>query len=217
MSGTTTAENAACARVNAQLTKAAELKAQDMFNQQYWSHTAPDGTTPWQWFGKVGYAYAEAGENLAKNFTTSDSVLSAWLQSPTHRANVLKAAYTEVGFATMSGTLNGQAASIVVALYGTPPAAALQGSSADVSKTGQQLSLMARFGIGLQSLTPAAVGSIVILLVGANITLAAHLYRRKLPLALRKSWYKHHGLYKAVGFASLALLIVFTYGSGAQL
>lgn len=168
-------------------------------------------------FGKVGYAYAEAGENLAKNFTTSDSVLSAWLQSPTHRANVLKAAYTEVGFATMSGTLNGQAASIVVALYGTPPAAALQGSSADVSKTGQQLSLMARFGIGLQSLTPAAVGSIVILLVGANITLAAHLYRRKLPLALRKSWYKHHGLYKAVGFASLALLIVFTYGSGAQL
>lgn len=204
--------------INAKLTQAAELKAQDMFAKQYWAHTAPDGTTPWHWFGEVGYSYAEAGENLAKNFSASGSVITAWLQSPTHRANLLKASYTDVGFAVMSGALDGQEATVVVALYGTPAETVVQGlnTTTQTSTTSEPLSVMARLGVGLQSLTPAAIASVVVLLVAANIALVAHLYRRKLPKPLRQSWYRHHGLYKAIGFTTLAVMVILMYGSVGQ-
>lgn len=206
-------------RLNKELIAAAELKANDMFKQQYWAHTAPDGTTPWHWFGEVGYSYADAGENLAKNFTTSDSVLAAWLQSPTHRANVLKDVYNDVGFAVASGTLDGKATTIVVALYGTPATAAVQGQKTHVSTslTDQPIRPLTQFGIGLMSLTPAAIGGLVLLLLGANIALIAHIYRQKLPVAKRRTWYKHHGVYKTAGFVSLAVIMIMMYGSGGQL
>ena len=204
---------------NAQLAEAAKLKVRNMFDKQYWAHTAPDGTAPWHWFGKVGYAYADAGENLAKNFTTSDSTVSAWLASPTHRANVLKPEYQDVGFAVMSGMLGDKPTTLIVALYGTPDQATVQGAahSETVSGIDMSLSIMARIGLGLQALTPAAISSIVVLAIAANIALVAHIYRRKLPLALRRSWYRHHGIYKAVGFASLAIIIVFAYGGVGQI
>ena len=204
---------------NAQLAEAAKLKVRNMFDKQYWAHTAPDGTAPWHWFGKVGYAYADAGENLAKNFTTSDSTVSAWLASPTHRANVLKPEYQDVGFAVMSGMLGDKPTTLIVALYGTPDQATVQGAAhtETVSGIDMSLSIMARIGLGLQALTPAAISSIVVLAIAANIALVAHIYRRKLPLALRRSWYRHHGMYKAVGFVSLAIIIVFAYGGVGQI
>lgn len=202
--------------MNQKLTDAAQLKVKDMFENQYWAHTSPSGVTPWTWFEKVSYSYSEAGENLAKNFSNSDGVITAWLQSPTHRANMLKAAFTEVGFASMAGTLEGRSTSIVVALYGAPATQAVEGATEE-SRTGQSVSLVARLGLGLQSLTPAAVGSVIILLFGANVAFVAHLYRRKLPQPLRRSWYRHHGLYKAVGFVSLAIILLFAYGSAGQL
>ena len=205
--------------INAQLAEAARLKVRNMFDEQYWAHTAPDGTTPWHWFGQAGYAYADAGENLAKNFTTSDSTVSAWLASPTHRANVLKTEYQDVGFAVMSGMLGDKPTTLIVALYGTPDQATVQGAAhtETVSGIDMSLSIMARIGLGLQALTPAAISSIVVLAIAANIALVAHIYRRKLPLALRRSWYRHHGIYKAVGFASLAIIIVFAYGGAGQI
>jgi uncharacterized protein YkwD len=202
--------------LNQELTKAAQLKVEDMFTNQYWAHTSPSGVTPWQWFGKVGYSYSDAGENLAKNFSTSDGVIAAWLQSPTHRANMLKAGFKEVGFASKTGVLEGHATSIVVAMYGAPAEHAVQGATQE-SQTGQPVSFVARLGLGLQSLTPAAVGSIILLLIGANIALVAHFYRKRLPLVLRRGWYRHHGVYKAVGFISLAVVVLFMYGSGGQL
>lgn len=204
--------------INEYLSEAARLKVQDMFTQQYWAHTAPDGTTPWHWFGQVKYVYADAGENLAKNFTTSDSAVAAWMASPTHRANILKANYQDVGFATMSGSLEGKQVTLVVALYGTPDLAAVQGvARTEASDINLPISVMARIGLGLQSLTPAAISSIVLLAVAANVALVAHIYRRKLPLGLRRSWYRHHGAYKALGFVSLAVVIVFAYGGVGQI
>ncbi len=203
--------------LNTALSRAAQLKAEDMLTHQYWSHTSPSGVTPWDWFGKVGYSYSEAGENLAKNFTTSDAVIGAWLQSPTHRDNMLKGVFTDVGFTVATGILDGRTTSVVVALYGTPAEQAVRGVTEESGITGQPLSFVARLGLGLQSLTPVAVGSIAILLVGANIALIAHFYRKKLPARLRRSWYKHHGIYKAVGFTTLALILLVAYGSGGQL
>ncbi len=204
--------------INAKLSDAANRKVHNMFDQQYWAHTAPDGTTPWHWFGEVGYVYADAGENLAKNFTTDDSTVAAWLASPTHRANVLKPQYTEVGFAVMSGTLGGKPTTLIVALYGKPDTAMVQGAaSTQSSDINMPVSVMAQIGLGLQALTPAAIASIVVLAVAANIAFIAHMYRRKLPLALRRSWYRHHGMYKAIGFTGLAIVIVFAYGGVGQI
>lgn len=205
--------------MNAELNKAAELKVKNMFDKQYWAHTAPDGTTPWHWFGVVGYSYDSAGENLAKDFSTDSSTVAAWMASPSHRANILNASYQDVGFAVMDSTLDGHPTTLIVALYGSPETVAVRGAtvSRDVSNIDEPMSLMARLGVGLQSMTPAAVGSVIVLLVATIVALAAHVYRKKLPAHLRRSWYRHHGIYKAIGFASIALIIIFAYGSAGQI
>lgn len=204
-------------KLSDQLVQAANLKANDMYRQQYWAHTAPDGTTPWQWFAAVDYSYAEAGENLAKNFTSSAGVVSAWMNSKTHRENVVKEDYRDVGFAVVDGKLQGRNTSLVVALYGMPSASVIQGAATQAPKLDQPLSLVARLGLGVQSLTPAAIGSLILLLGSASIAMATYINRKKLPLALQRSWYKHHGFYKTVGFVSLAVLLILSYGSAGQI
>lgn len=199
-----------------QLSSAAFLKAQDMLKQQYWAHTAPDGTTPWQWFAKVGYNYAYAGENLAKNFTTTDATVAAWMASAHHRENILNTHYTDVGFAVVDGVLNGEHTTLVVALYGQPASmvAGVMSAPNAVAAEGQQLSFVARLGVALQTMSPAVLGSIIILLFGAFVALGAHVYRRQLPPALKRSWRYHHGLYKAIGLTSVIIMIVTLYSGG---
>lgn len=105
---------------NEKLATAAYQKAQDMFAKNYWAHFAPDGKTPWDFILNSGYNYQYAGENLAKNFLFSDSVVSAWMDSPTHRENILKSNYTDVGFAIVNGVLNGEETTLVVQMFGKP-------------------------------------------------------------------------------------------------
>lgn len=102
------------------LSQAAAKKAQDMFAKNYWAHYAPDGVTPWDFILQAGYQYEYAGENLAKNFLFSDGVISAWMNSPSHRDNILRQDYTEVGFAVVNGTLNGEPTTLVVQMFGKP-------------------------------------------------------------------------------------------------
>jgi len=66
-----------------------------------------------------GYTYALAGENLAKNFTDSGGVVNAWMASPTHRDNILKSGYRDVGFAIVNGVLNGEETTLVVQMFGS--------------------------------------------------------------------------------------------------
>lgn len=76
--------------LNGQLNQAALAKAQHMFANNYWAHNAPDGTTPWSFISNAGFTYSIAGENLAKNFSTSAGVVDGWMNSPGHRDNILK-------------------------------------------------------------------------------------------------------------------------------
>ncbi len=105
-------------QTNDLLMQAAAAKANDVFAKNYWAHYAPDGTSPWFFFQQAGYQYVFAGENLAKDFTDSQSVVNAWMNSPTHRDNILKADYQEIGFAIMEGTLQDQPTVLVVQLFG---------------------------------------------------------------------------------------------------
>lgn len=204
-------------QLDEKLTQAAYLKAQDMFNRQYWAHDAPDGTQPWKWLGDVGYNYAEAGENLAKGFRSDNAAVTAWLHSPEHRSNVLKQSYTQVGFASMDGTLNGKPTNVVVALYGTPaeePVVAGTQTAAVQAASTSSMSLIARLGYAIRNLTPAALGSVALLIFVAAVALLTHAYRKKMPKQLRQSWHSHHGLYKAVGMTSFALIIISLYNGG---
>lgn len=104
---------------NGALGTSALLKAQDMCNKDYWSHVAPDGATGWLFMAQAGYPYVAAGENLAKNFTTDSGVVSGWMASPTHRANILSGSYAEIGVASLDCELLGQITTVVVAHYGS--------------------------------------------------------------------------------------------------
>jgi len=104
---------------NEQLDQAAYLKAQNMIQEQYFNHTSPSGVNPWYWFSKAGYDYKYAGENLAIGFFDSREVYDAWLNSPSHRENLLNPAYKEIGMAVMDGFGNNNT-TIVVQLFGTP-------------------------------------------------------------------------------------------------
>ncbi|MBI2030117.1 hypothetical protein HYT05_00680 [Candidatus Kaiserbacteria bacterium] len=110
-------------KVNPVLVAAAQAKADDMAAKGYFAHTAPDGTDPWHWFEKVGYEYAYAGENLAIDFSDSLDVERAWMNSPTHRENILNEHFTEIGIAVAVGMYQGRMTTFVVQAFGTPKGA----------------------------------------------------------------------------------------------
>lgn len=106
-------------RYNGLLARAAQNKAQDMLSNNYWAHYRPsDGKAPWSFITESGYKYEYAGENLAQGFMFSDGVVQAWMQSPTHAANIVRPEYNEVGFAVMNGILNGEEITLVVQMFG---------------------------------------------------------------------------------------------------
>ena len=106
--------------LNSQLTQAALMKAADMFTFNYWAHTNPQGKEPWDFIKAAGYRYQFAGENLARDFGDTDSLVEAWLASPTHRENILNPRYQETGIAVVNGTLQGIETTLVVHFFGTP-------------------------------------------------------------------------------------------------
>ena len=105
---------------NAQLDAAAQAKAADMAAKGYFSHVGPDGKEPWAWVTGAGYSYQDAGENLAVRFADSSDVVKAWMASPTHRANIVKPVYTNIGVGVAQGMYQGQPATFVVQYFGTP-------------------------------------------------------------------------------------------------
>jgi len=88
---------------NEKLNQAARLKAENMVQNNYFNHTSPTGVSPWFWFKQVGYNYKYAGENLAVGFYESEEVYNAWLNSPSHKENILNPNYTEIGTAVVRG------------------------------------------------------------------------------------------------------------------
>ncbi len=104
--------------LNMTLSQAAAAKAQDMFANNYWAHNSPQGKTPWNFIQAAGYKYTVAGENLAKNFATSQGVIDAWMASPTHKENIVKPGYRDVGFAIVNGVLGGEETTLVVQMFG---------------------------------------------------------------------------------------------------
>ncbi|MFZ5845618.1 MAG: CAP domain-containing protein [Patescibacteria group bacterium] len=130
--------------LNSQLSAAAARKAADMFSKNYWAHNSPAGQTPWDFIVAAGYKYALAGENLAKNFSDSRGVVEAWMNSSTHRDNILKSGYRDIGFAIVNGVLNGEETTLVVQMFGTPatPVAALPPTLPTLTAPARQIEVL---------------------------------------------------------------------------
>lgn len=120
-----TSQGLATLKVNPLLTEVAEAKARDMATKGYFAHTSPEGLSPWHWFQEKGYAFSYAGENLAIDFSESADVQRAWMNSPTHRANIVGTRFTEIGIAVENGTYQGRPATFVVQVFGTPAPASV--------------------------------------------------------------------------------------------
>ncbi len=83
--------------MNAQVNKTATLKSQDMAKLGYFDHNSPTYGSPFDMMKKYGISYRTAGENIAMGQTTPEQVMKGWMNSPGHRANILKASFTQIG------------------------------------------------------------------------------------------------------------------------
>lgn len=108
-------------RLNSALESAAMQRMQHMLDLGYWSHEAPDGTSPFVWLRGAGYLYSSAGENLARGFETAEVLVESWMESPGHRSALLSDSYVDVGFAVVEGSTTGRSTGYsVVAMFGRP-------------------------------------------------------------------------------------------------
>lgn len=129
--------------INPVLSYAAELKAQDMAQKSYFAHTSPEGITPWYWFREAGYDFLYAGENLAVNFSDSIDVEQAWMNSPTHRKNILSENFSEIGIGTAQGFYRGRETTFVVQLFGNPLPEEIKAAKIEVPKEEKRIAALA--------------------------------------------------------------------------
>jgi uncharacterized protein YkwD len=109
---------------SSELDNSAQVKAQDILTRQYFEHTAPDGTTSSDLATRAGYSYLIIGENLALgNFTDDADVVTAWMASPGHRANILKPEYQDIGVGVSQGLYQGHTVWVIVQHFGRPRSA----------------------------------------------------------------------------------------------
>lgn len=117
------------------LSNAAQAKGIDMIAKDYWAHVAPDGTQPWKFFGDYGYKYRYAGENLARDFSNANSAVEAWMDSPSHKENILNPKYKEIGIGVVEGDLAGSDTTIIVQFFGTKYVDAVNNPVVEAVKT----------------------------------------------------------------------------------
>jgi uncharacterized protein YkwD len=89
-------------RRSAELTRAAQLQAEQMASAQKLAHDLPGSRYPTlaSRLKLVGYAASASGENVAEGYTSGAALLAGWMTSTPHRANILSARYTETGVGT---------------------------------------------------------------------------------------------------------------------
>ncbi len=106
---------------NAKLDTSAAAKVNDMFLKQYFEHVSPTGVGVDKLAENVGYAYIVVGENLALgNFKDNQALVTAWMNSHGHRANILNVRFTEIGVSVKKGMFDGREVWLAVQEFGKP-------------------------------------------------------------------------------------------------
>ncbi|GEC06158.1 hypothetical protein SSP24_38130 [Streptomyces spinoverrucosus] len=97
------------------LTRAAQAHSADMVARDFYSHTAPDGSQPWDRAAAAGSTRRSIGENIACGQRSPTEVVTGWMNSPGHRANILKPGFTHIGIGFVGG---GRAGTYWTQLFG---------------------------------------------------------------------------------------------------
>ncbi len=185
--------------VNQTLVQVAQQKAADMIAKNYWAHTSPDGLTPWTFFKSANYKYLYAGENLARDFSDSTSVVNAWMNSSTHRENIVSNRYREIGIAVIHDTFQGQPTTLVVQMFGTQVSSAPVVAQKQVTKTVGQITEAAEAVLAeIQapplpvidsfSLTKAVSVSLTLILLTVMVIDAVVITRKRIVRLSGKAW-----------------------------
>lgn len=90
-----------------EIQKVARIKAQDMVNNNYFSHTSPTYGSPFDMLKSFKVSYKSAGENIAAN-STNNGAVTAWMNSSGHRANILNSSYNYTGIGVVNSPKYGK-------------------------------------------------------------------------------------------------------------
>lgn len=208
-------QNLPALTTNDHLNSAAQSKAQDMANRDYWSHNTPDGKEPWTFIDGANYSYRKASENLAYGFDNNRTTINGWMNSEGHRANMLAQDVRDVGFGIVHSVnyQNKGPQTIVVAMYADPTTVA--GASTTpitTTKTPQSISY-------IQSVTAGKApwsGFVAGLVMGSIIMYLVAKHARQLRRALIKSerFIAHHPLFDLTLVALVALAFIVNQNIG---
>ena len=94
-------------KMDSEVQRVARIKAQDMVNNNYFSHTSPTYGSPFDMLKSFKVSYRTAGENIAGNSSNSGAV-NAWMNSPGHRANILNSSFNYTGIGVVTGSKYGK-------------------------------------------------------------------------------------------------------------
>ncbi|MEV8540610.1 CAP domain-containing protein [Streptomyces sp. NPDC051572] len=89
------------------LAAAAQAHSTDMVVRAFYSHTSPDGSQPWDRAAAAGSRRRTIGENIACGQRSAAEVVEGWMNSPGHRANILKPDFTHIGIGFAGGGQTG--------------------------------------------------------------------------------------------------------------
>jgi len=103
-----------------QLMTSSRLKVDDMIEHEYFDHVSPDGKHLRDFLHQAGYIYQSAGENLGVGFLDAEKLVQAWVDSPTHYANLVDTDYRDIGLGVNIGEYNGIPTAFVAQHFGMP-------------------------------------------------------------------------------------------------
>lgn len=126
-------------RSSYQLGQSAQVYAEDLATQNFFSHQGKDGSTLSTRVAATGYDFAAAGENIAAGQRSASTVFRGWMNSDGHRKNILEETYTEVGFGLFDATGSSDYGKYWVQNFGKP--------SGDSSQEG--VYIPSRCGVGV--------------------------------------------------------------------
>ncbi|MEU9890282.1 CAP domain-containing protein [Sphaerisporangium sp. NPDC051011] len=90
-------------RLDPRLARAARAHSRDMARGDYFGHTSPDGTSPWDRMARAGYSNS-AAENIARGYETAEETVRSWMANSGHRRNILNCQIKTVGVGVAYGS-----------------------------------------------------------------------------------------------------------------
>lgn len=92
---------------DSEVQRVTRIKAQDMVDNNYFSHTSPTYGSPFDMLKSFKISYKTAGENIAGNSSNSSAV-TAWMNSSGHKANILNSNFNYTGIGVVSSPKYGK-------------------------------------------------------------------------------------------------------------